>query len=92
MSRSRGAQLSYFVDQEFVQTPPGPSATIVAFEELLNGIEKGGAATIAPAEIEVGMRMLFGCVWSHLKAGRRVSIDSVPTDLTVTGKYGELYA
>lgn len=47
---------------------------------------------ISLKEIEIGTRMLFGCVWSHLKEGKVSSLSDVPEALEVTGRWEGFYA
>ncbi len=87
----------YFLDQSFYRPCTPKSATVVAFEELSSAINgdlslEGFYKTIAPSDIEMGMRMLIGCVASHLEGGSYIDLDSVSEELFVTGRSGNLFA
>jgi len=92
LSRRSEPSSPYFWEQQFRSVAMGSSATVTAMRELAASIVDDLAPPISPREIEVGTRMLLGCVWSHLQGGRRVTLDEVPKHLTVTGRSGNLYA
>jgi scyllo-inositol 2-dehydrogenase (NAD+) len=68
----------YHLDQRFIHPQPQEGATVTALRELVNGEH------MPQDHILAGMRMLVGCVWSHMQ-GRRVRADEVPDDIVVTG-------
>ena len=82
---------AYYLEQQFYHSSPPTSATVTAFRELRAAVD-GGAPSITPEEIEAGVRMLVGCVWSHLEGSRPVAAREIPHELVVTGRFRGLYA
>ncbi len=68
------------------------SGTQRAFQELAAAVRSGSPLGITPEEIGLGCDLLFAIVWSSLQGGRRVSLEEVPADLTITGRSGALFA
>ncbi len=50
------------------------------------------ARTWCAGEFALGCDLLFAIVWSSLQGGRRVTLAEVPSDLTITGRSGDLFA
>lgn len=82
----------YFLREQVVHPLGKGSATVTAMTELVRAIRDGAPSPMPPSAIETGLRMLMACAWSHLNHGRLVEAAEVPADLTVTGRFGELYA
>ena len=96
-SRAKHDNSDYFLEQKFYHPLSPQSATINAFDEMAKAISstisiEDYLACISPNDIENGMRMLIGCVWSHLNGSRYVDVNDTPSDLVVTGRAGELFA
>lgn len=97
MSTKSESHSPYFHDQKFI-TPQAPKgATRVAFEELAKVVqgnisEEEFIEKISPNDILYGQQLLLGCAWSHLNSNKYIDIDTIPSDLTVTGKNGQYFA
>jgi scyllo-inositol 2-dehydrogenase (NAD+) len=85
-------QPGYLLAHAVEPVPPGSGATVTALRELVEAVRGASARAIAPAEIQTGIGMLMGCVWSHLNGNRVVSLAEVPPDLVVRGRHGSMYA
>ncbi len=68
------------------------SGTQRAFAELAAAVRGQCPVGITPEEIALGCDLLFAIVWSSLQGGRRVTLAEVPSDLTITGRSGDLFA
>ena len=88
VDQSRGP---YFLDRKVVPHPIDAGATVTAMSELVRDVRSSSSVGV-PGLIEDGLRMLLGCVWSHLHGGSLVSLRDVPADLRVSGRYGEIFA
>ena len=80
----------YYSDFTQVTGSQTYSSTVRAFEHLLNSSES--LIYAQGSNIINGMKMLMGLVWSHINNGIPIEIDSVPHELTVTGKSEGRYA
>ena len=84
-------------DREDVRIDPPPpcaSAMTTAFAELAEVIAGTAAAnplTLGADMIETGTRMLLACAWSDVNGQQFVDPGSVPSTLTVTGRFNSLY-
>lgn len=83
---------SYFLEQRFINSLPNNTATTTAMTELYDAIKYNKPLAITLKEIEVGTKCLFGCAWSSLNENKIISIDDIPPQMVITGKFGELYA
>lgn len=84
---------TYFTEpHRFPTQADARGATLTAFAELADAIRHKTPPPIPAASIGIGLRMLLACVWSHLRDGRRVSLDEIPAEFRVTGRYGEMFA
>lgn len=81
----------YFLERALVPPAITEGATVSAMRELVRQV-RGGAACESPVFIEHGLRMLFGCVWSHMNGNVLVPLRNVPPDLMVTGRFGDIHA
>ena len=68
------------------------SATVFAFRNLIDSYLYNTPPLIEYKEIETGMYILIGTLYSSLSKGRRVEISEIPENLTVTGRSGNLFA
>lgn len=82
----------YLALPEFINVGITKSATVTAFNELLNTFYLKGNGSIKPSEITTGMIMLNGIVYSSHHGGIRVLPEKVPADMVITGRSGEYYA
>ncbi|OGI11750.1 MAG: hypothetical protein A2Y40_01045 [Candidatus Margulisbacteria bacterium GWF2_35_9] len=82
----------YFSQRERIQVESLQSATITAFQELIDSLNNEKPKPITPAEIETGMLILHGIVYSSLNNGKRIAPEVVPEQMTITGKSGKFYA
>lgn len=82
----------YLSPPERVAFTPGRSGTQQAFHELAQAIRSGAPAGITAREILLSNLLGFACAWSSLQGGRRVRLDEVPEDFTITGRQGTNYA
>jgi len=92
LNRPLREDAAYFLDQRFLPTLPGRSATVTALAELVGALDDSGLSPVSSAEIGTGLRMLMGAVWSHLQGSRPVAATDIPQQLVVTGRYGDVYA
>ena len=82
----------YFLYQRTFTPDIRESATVTALKELVSSVLSGSVLPIQLEEIETGIQMLLGCVWSHINDNKPVGVNQIPKELVVTGKYGDLYA
>jgi len=87
----------YFLDQKTYHPQSPRGATHVAFDELVSVVNGGVSKQefnnlISPLDIQAGMEMLIGCAWSHMNSNQFIDINNVPSELTVTGRSGSLFA
>jgi predicted dehydrogenase len=68
------------------------SGTQQAFLELALAVRDGASSGITTSEILLSNRLGFACAWSAIQGGRRVRLDEVPEDFTITGRQGPNYA
>ncbi|WP_343583692.1 Gfo/Idh/MocA family oxidoreductase [Herbaspirillum sp.] len=68
------------------------SATVVAFDELSQRISGHAVESISINEISLGMKMLLGCVYSHRQGNSKITLNDIPQELEVTGRFGEMFA
>lgn len=92
LRKSHGAPGGYFLRQETIFPRSYRSATVVAVEELVRNVNGESIASIAPDEIYQGMRMLWGCAFSHLHNGANCQLADLPEDMVVTGRFGNAFA
>jgi len=92
VSLNSAQQPAYYLEQHVIHPLPSKSATVTAMTELVQAITADAPPPISLDAIEVGTQMLMGCVWSHLHDGKLIHVSDVPSQLVVTGKYGDLYA
>jgi len=92
VDRKRPQHPAYYLDRQTIHSLPDQSATVTAMTELTQSIITNSQPPISHREIELGMQMLMGCVWSHLNGSKLLHADDIPSDLVVTGKYGDVYA
>ncbi len=84
---------SYQAWPERTDMTPTASGTQGAFAALSAAIRGGGPVTaITPDDIELSHALLFAIVTSSLQDGRRIRLQDVDPNLTITGKSGEFYA
>lgn len=82
----------YYLDQKTLSPIITQSATVTVLTELIDSVILDLQSPISLAEVALGIKMLMGCVWSHLNEGKLIDPSQIPENLLVTGKYGELYA
>lgn len=92
LNRGNAKNADYFLEQKIITPLPSGSATVTAMTELLDAIKNNKPSPITLEDIELGMKMLFGCLWSSLHEGRRVNLNETPSSLIVTGKFRDCYA
>ncbi len=92
LSKPTAAQPGYYLSQETIFPLTNRGATVVAIEELVANVRGQPTPSISPHEIETGMQMLLGCVYSHIQGGRRCPLAEVPEDLVVSGRCGDRFA
>lgn len=68
------------------------SGTQAAIAGLRDAIVEGARLGITLDELEKEQRILFALVISALRDGARVELDTVSTDIEITGRMGDLYA
>lgn len=90
--RAASSLPAYCLQRRLLHVSAPASATMTAFGEMVRAVRKRDAAPIPALDIEGGMAMLIGCVWSHLEGNRPVPAADIPADLVVTGRYGDAYA
>lgn len=84
---------AYLAWPEKVEILPAASGTQTAFAELSAAVAgREPLLSIAPGEIELSHALLFAFVASSLKEGRRIRLQDVDPEFTVTGRSGDLYA
>ena len=84
--------LPYLGPAEPVSFSAQRSGTQQAFHELAQAARDGSPAGITAREILLSNLLGFACAWSSLQGGRRVRLDEVPEDFTITGRQGTNYA
>lgn len=82
----------YFFKSVDIQPTIKESATVTALRELISSVSENSEPPIHHVEIERGMQMLMGCVWSYVNGGKKISINDIPQNLKVMGNYKGLYA
>ena len=82
----------YFNNVEIIKMESLMSATETAFKELKEAVLFKKQIPITIQEIETGMVMLLGIIYSSLNDGKRIRPNDVPEDMIVTGRSGSLYA
>ncbi len=87
-----GAQRAYHLDEITLVPHVERSGTVQAFTELRDAVLTGARPSIAPGDVRTGLNILFGFVRSTLERGRRLKLDEVEPDFTVTGRSGQLVA
>jgi scyllo-inositol 2-dehydrogenase (NAD+) len=92
LDRKSAAGDAYFLRHEVMHSLGKDSATVTAMTELVQAVRGDSCPSVPPAAIATSTRMLIGCAWSHLNQGKLIDAGDVPEDLTVTGRFGELYA
>ena len=92
LNRAHERQAAYFVGHEVRHSLSQTSATVTALTELREAMTSSSLSPISPREIELGIQMLMGCVWSHLVGGRCVETRDIPAQCVVTGRYKDQYA
>ncbi len=84
---------SYFAWPEKLEIVPTASGTQTAFAELAEAVAgRRPLLAIEPGEIELSHALLFAFVASSLREGRRIRLEEVDPEFTVTGRSGDLYA
>ncbi len=83
----------YLLDRTDLTSTAVESGTQVAIAEIRDAILIGPrGSTIRFKEVQTGLRMLLGAVWSSMHGGCIAGLDEVPEEFTVTGRFGNLYA
>lgn len=63
------------------------SATVTALEELSNAVisqdRQKFESKISPSEILMGMKLIFGCVESHLQEGKFVKVQDIQSEYNI---------
>lgn len=92
LRKPNGLQKGYFLLQQTIFPVIQRSATVVAIEELVRKVNGESIESISHDEIYFGMQMLWGCVFSHLQQGKKCQLADIPSDLIITGRFGNVYA
>jgi scyllo-inositol 2-dehydrogenase (NAD+) len=69
-----------------------PSGTEQAFINLLGYINYHKPLGLTLDEVIENQKILTGFVWSSLNGSREISLNELPNDIYISGRYGELYA
>lgn len=76
-----------FTKHSIEHTLESKSATVTALEELSDAVISQNRHDfenkISPSEILTGMKLLFGCVESHLKAGSFVKVENIQSEYNI---------
>lgn len=70
----------------------GPSGTMSALLDIRDGILEGKPTSFGLAELEMNTRLLMCLAYSAVQGYMPVRPELLPTDFTVTGRMGQLYA
>ena len=87
-----GVQRAYHLDQITLLPSVERSGTVQAFTELRDAVLTGARPSITPGEVRAGLNVLFAFVRSTLERGRRLTLNEVEAEFTVTGRSGQLVA
>jgi predicted dehydrogenase len=68
------------------------SGTVRAFVELADAIQRGSPSPVSPTEVLLNQALLAAIAFALTHQGRRVRLEEVPRELTITGKVGTLFA
>lgn len=68
------------------------SGTVRAFVELADAIHRAVPPPVMPTEVVLIQALLGAMAFSILHQGRRVRLEDVPRELTITGRIGALFA
>jgi len=79
-------------EAERIPFAPRLSGTQGAFAALRDAVHGKGPTGTSPAQVMLANLLGFACAWSSLQGGRRVTLDEIPEDLTITGRQGGNYA
>jgi scyllo-inositol 2-dehydrogenase (NAD+) len=82
----------YFNQSQVIRIQSQASATVTAFNELKEAFLYKKQLPITIQEIETGMSMLIGVVFSSINEGKRVKPENIPENMIITGRTGHLYA
>jgi scyllo-inositol 2-dehydrogenase (NAD+) len=86
------ADRPYFSAPELIRFTPKGSGTQHAFHRLAAAVRGTGKPAITPAEVLLSNQLGLACAWSAVNDGRKVKLEDVPEDLTVTGRQGQNFA
>jgi predicted dehydrogenase len=92
INRPPAGTTSYFLRREVEYPLLAQSPTTTAITELAKSICDDEAMPIQPLEIDVGIRMLMACAWSHLRGSQVVKLAELPPHLCVSGRSEAGYA
>lgn len=82
-----------FNETAIIKEPAQDGATVTAFKELIEVYNsKNATYPILLEEIETGLLMLAGVLFSSMLEGKRVLPTDIPEDMVITGKSGNFYA
>lgn len=82
----------YFLHHQAKFPAAGRGATVVAIEELAANVRGQCIVSISHDEIYMGLQMLWACAFSHLRNGTKCLLETVPENLVISGRFGDLYA
>lgn len=72
---------------------PSKSGTQVLFADLANAVlNSTNVKNICPEDILCGTAIISGIVESSLNNGAKINYQDIRNDLTITGRFGDLYA
>jgi predicted dehydrogenase len=74
-----------------IEIRPSTSGTQKVFQELTDALKVSGELSIRPEEIAISQSILLSFALSSILGGSKLAINELPTDFTVTGRFGSLY-
>jgi predicted dehydrogenase len=68
------------------------SGTVRAFVELADSIQRGSPLPVKPTEVLLNQALLSAMAFALINQGRRIRLEEVPRELSITGRVGTLFA
>ena len=82
----------YFLDSTYLTSLSAVSGTQRAIAELVESTTDRVFPTISYAEVRTGLNILLAIAYSAVENGRKVILEDIPPQFTVTGRFGDMYA
>lgn len=91
-TRSNKSSPYFLENKKFSVAESEHKATVFALDSLSNSIIENSPLPIKLDEISLGMRMLFGSMWSYMNNGVIIPSHEVPENLVIEGIHNGCYA